>query len=106
MLKNRFSKANAVVSYNSPKRHHKTRVWDKAKVFSNALTGMRISQPWSMTAIQEFIFLALKSELYLAMGSDKFLLSYIIPAYLAAQKKRSHNNAAKLKLHREDSDEC
>lgn len=59
-----------------------------------------------MTAIQEFIFLALKFELYLAMGSDKFLLPYIIPAHLAAQKKVSHTNAVKLKLHWEDSDEC
>jgi len=43
-----------------------------------------------MTAIPEFIFPVLKSGLYLAMGSDKFLLPYIIPAHLAAQKKVSH----------------
>lgn len=59
-----------------------------------------------MTAIQESIFLALKSELYLAMGSDKFLLPYIIPAHLTAQKKVSHTNLVKLKLRWEDSDEC
>lgn len=59
-----------------------------------------------MTAIQEFIFPVLKSELYLAMGSDNFLLFHIIPAYLAEQKKVSHTNAVKLKLHWEDSDEC
>lgn len=58
-----------------------------------------------MTAIQEFIFLALKSELYLAMGSDKFLLPHIIPAHLAVQKKVSHTNTVKLKLHWENSDE-
>lgn len=59
-----------------------------------------------MTAIQEFILLALKSELYLAMGSDNFLLPYIIPAHLAAQKKTSDTNAVKLNLHLEDRDEC
>lgn len=59
-----------------------------------------------MTAFQEFIFLALKSELYLAMGSDKFLLPYIVPAHLAAEKKVSHTTAVKLKLQWEDSDEC
>lgn len=59
-----------------------------------------------MTAIQEFIFLVLKSKLYLAMGSDNFLLSHIIPAHLAEQKKASLTNAVKRKLHWEDSDEC
>lgn len=52
-----------------------------------------------MTAIQEFIFLVLKSKLYLAMGSDNFLLSHIIPAHLAEQKKASLTNAVKRKLH-------